>query len=47
MPRQLRIEYPSAIYHVMNRGVRHEAIFRGDRDRLRFLATDLCRFWGT
>jgi hypothetical protein len=24
MPRQLRIEYPGAIYHVMNRGDRRE-----------------------
>jgi len=27
MPRQLRIEYPGAIYHVMNRGDRREPIF--------------------
>jgi hypothetical protein len=26
MPRQLRIEYPGAIYHVMNRGDRHGPI---------------------
>ena len=28
MPRQLRIEYEGAIYHVMNRGDRREAIFK-------------------
>ena len=27
MPRQQRIEYPGAIYHVMNRGDRREPIF--------------------
>jgi REP element-mobilizing transposase RayT len=39
MPRQLRIEYPGAIYHVMNRGDRREPIFKDDLDRERFLAT--------
>lgn len=39
MPRQLRIEYPGAIYHVMNRGDRREPIFHDDSDRQRFLAT--------
>ena len=39
MPRPLRIEYAGAIYHVMNRGDRREAIFRDDRDRERFLET--------
>lgn len=39
MPRQLRLEYPGAIYHVMNRGDRREAIFRDDADRQRFLST--------
>jgi hypothetical protein len=28
MARPLRIEYPGAIYHVLSRGDRHEAIFR-------------------
>ena len=27
MPRPLRIEYPGAIYHVINRGDRREPIF--------------------
>jgi REP element-mobilizing transposase RayT len=39
MPRQLRIEYPGAIYHVMNRGDRSEPIFGDDADRKRFLET--------
>jgi REP element-mobilizing transposase RayT len=37
MPRKLRIEYPGAIYHVMNRGDRREDIFRDDEDRKLFL----------
>ncbi len=37
MPRKLRIQYPGAIYHVMNRGDRREAIFKDDHDRGRFL----------
>jgi hypothetical protein len=28
MPRALRIEYPGAIYHVMNRDVHREPIWR-------------------
>jgi REP element-mobilizing transposase RayT len=39
MPRQLRIEYEGAIYHVMNRGDRREPIFHDDFDRKRFVAT--------
>jgi REP element-mobilizing transposase RayT len=39
MPRKLRIEYPGAVYHVMNRGDRREDIFRDDADRNRFLQT--------
>jgi putative transposase len=38
MPRQMRCEYAGAIYHVMNRGDRREAIFRNDRDRRVFLS---------
>jgi REP element-mobilizing transposase RayT len=37
MARKLRVEYPGAIYHVMNRGDRREPIFRDDEDRGRFL----------
>jgi REP element-mobilizing transposase RayT len=34
MARKLRVQYPGAIYHVMNRGDRREAIFgeAGDRE---------------
>ena len=39
MPRKLRVEFPGALYHVMNRGDRREDIFRDDRDRARFLET--------
>jgi len=39
MPRQLRLEYAGAIYHVMNRGDRREVIVRDWRDREGFLAT--------
>ena len=39
MPRKLRVEYPGAIYHVMNRGDRREPIFKDDVDRRRFLET--------
>jgi putative transposase len=39
MPRKLRLEYEGAIYHVMNRGDRREAIFKDDRDREIFLVT--------
>jgi len=34
MARKLRVQYPGAIYHVMNRGDRREAIFTDDQDRL-------------
>jgi len=39
MPRQLRIEYPGAIYPVMNRGDRREPIYQDHADRTRFLQT--------
>ena len=39
MARKLRIQYPGAIYHVMNRGDRREAIFEDDQDRGRLLTT--------
>ena len=39
VPRQIRIEYPGAIYHVLNRGDRREAIFRDDGDCHDFLKT--------
>jgi len=34
MARKLRVEYPGASYHVMNRGDRWEPIFKDDADRL-------------
>ena len=37
MPRKLRVEYPSAMYHVMSRGDRCENIFLDDVDRQDFL----------
>lgn len=45
MPGQLRIKYPGAIYHVMNRGDRREPIFQDDTDRKHFIATlgEACR----
>lgn len=39
MARPLRIQYEGAIYHVMSRGDRREAIFVDDDDRERFSAT--------
>jgi REP element-mobilizing transposase RayT len=39
MARKLRIQYPGAIYHVMNRGDRSEPLVRDAVDRERFLAT--------
>jgi putative transposase len=39
MPRQLRLQYAGAIYHVMSRGNRRAAIFKDDQDRSSFLVT--------
>ncbi|MCI0538045.1 MAG: transposase, partial [Verrucomicrobiales bacterium] len=39
MARKLRVEYPGAIYHVLNRGDRRETIFHDEADRQRFLDT--------
>ena len=39
MPRQLRIQYEGAIYHLMSRGDRREEIFCDDLDRKDFLKT--------
>ena len=45
MPRPLRLEYPGAIYHLLNRGDRGDRIVRDDHDRARFLETlgEACR----
>ncbi len=44
MARQVRVEFPGAVYLVTNRGNRDDAIFRDDADRERFLQTlgDTC-----
>ena len=39
MPRQPRMEYPGAIYHVMSRGDRGEGIYLDDVDRQDFIKT--------
>jgi REP element-mobilizing transposase RayT len=39
MARQVRIEYPGAVYHVMSRGDRREPIFHGEADYELFLRT--------
>ena len=39
MARKLRIQYPGALYHVMNRGDRRESIYEDDDDRRLFLGT--------
>ena len=39
MARKLRVEYPGAIYHIMNRGDRREPIFKDEADRQRFVET--------
>jgi REP element-mobilizing transposase RayT len=39
MARKLRVEYPGAVYHVLNRGDRREPIFQTDQDRVLFLDT--------
>ncbi|UCD78449.1 MAG: transposase [Desulfobacterales bacterium] len=37
MARPLRVEYPGAVYHVINRGNAGEKLFKNDRDREKFL----------
>ena len=39
MPRQLRIDYPGAIHHVLSRGDRRENIYHDEVDRQDFLKT--------
>jgi REP element-mobilizing transposase RayT len=45
MPRQLRLEYEGAVYHVMARGDRREAIYHEDGDRLAWVdyLNQVCR----
>ena len=40
MARQLRIEYPGAVYHVLSRGDHQEAIYRDDWDRQAFVSQE-------
>ena len=37
MARKLRVQFPGAVYHVMNRGDHREPIFLCDKDRELFL----------
>ena len=48
MSRPLRIEYPGAYYHVMNRGRGRQRIYRSPRDYQRFinLLSETCAMWG-
>ena len=39
MARKARVEFEGAVYHVLDRGDRREAIFKDDADRRRFLET--------
>lgn len=39
MPREVRVEYPGAVYHVMSRGDQREDIFLDELDRHDFLKT--------
>ena len=39
MHRQLRLQYPGAIYHLMSRGNRREKVFLDDVDRQDFIKT--------
>lgn len=39
MARQLRIEFPGALYHVMSRGNERNPIFKQDADRILFIET--------
>ena len=47
MSRPLRLEFPGAWYHVMNRGSGHQDIFQDDADRRSFLELlrDVVRMW--
>ncbi|HEV8646298.1 MAG TPA: hypothetical protein VGR01_12105 [Burkholderiales bacterium] len=45
MTRPLRLEFAGALYHLIARGDRREAIFLDDEDRLLFI--DLLRKTGT
>jgi hypothetical protein len=42
MPRKTRVEYPGAIYHLMSRGDRKEAIYHNDVDLRIPMISDTC-----
>ncbi len=44
MARPLRVEYPGAFYHVINRGNAGSAVFKSIRDREKFL--EYQKTWG-
>src|SRR5882724_9812501 len=48
MSRPLRIQYPGAVYHIMNRGRVRQPTFVDDADNLAFLdtLTEAHRLWG-
>ena len=48
MSRPLRIQFPEAVYHVMNRGARRQSTFADDTDYQAFLDTlaQAHRLWG-
>ncbi len=48
MSRPLRIEYPGAYYHIMNRGRGRQRIYRsqGDYQRFIYLLSETCAMWG-
>lgn len=48
MARSIRIEFEGALYHIMARGNRREAIFLDNEDRCIFLSSlgEACGMWG-
>ena len=48
MSRPLRLDFPGAYHHVMNRGLAFQPIFITDEDRQRFLdgVEEVCQRWG-
>jgi len=38
MPRQVRLDAPATLHHMMVRGIEHRPIFRDDGDRTDFMA---------
>jgi len=49
MARPLDIEYPGAVYHVMNRGLARQPVFRDPTDYETFLrvVSDTHALWGS